>query len=76
MDQPRPDSFMNRYRSGQLSADAMEDFVEAWHTCDTTEPMNQFLGMSQAEYAAWVENPQAFFEAANHARPTKAEVAG
>lgn len=76
MDQPRPDSFMHRFRSGQLSADALEDFVEAWHTGDTTEPMSQFLGMSQAEYAAWVAHPQAFFEAANQARSTKAAVAG
>jgi hypothetical protein len=74
MDQPRPDSFMHRYCGGQLSADALEDFVEAWHAGDTTELMSQFLGMSQAEYAAWVANPQAFFEAANQSLPTKAAV--
>jgi hypothetical protein len=33
--------------------------IDAWHETDTTEPLNEWLGMSFDEYALYVERPQA-----------------
>lgn len=43
------------YRHGEYKAEDIDDFVDRWHMADTSESLPSFLGMTFAEYAAWVE---------------------
>jgi polyhydroxyalkanoate synthesis regulator phasin len=40
-------------------SDIIDDLVEVWHMCpaDSVPSLEQFLAMSEAEYAAWATNP-------------------
>jgi hypothetical protein len=40
--------------SGQVLADEIEDFVEAWHESDSNVGVYEFLGMTFEEYSLWV----------------------
>ncbi len=48
--------FLDLYRVGQVSADAIHDFIDAWHDGDESDPrpLAEFLGMSEDEYALWL----------------------
>ena len=35
----------------------IDDYVDEWHESDTDMELFEFLGMSQLEYAIWVEKP-------------------
>ena len=50
------EAFFDLFSRGQVSADAIDDFVEAWHTSGEEEdrPLSDFLGMTEDEYAVWV----------------------
>lgn len=52
-------SFMSLALSGEVLADEIEDFVEAWHNSDSTDEISEFLGMSFEEYSLWASNPEA-----------------
>lgn len=49
-------TFFSLYSEGQISADQIDDFVEAWHRSGNTETRSlpEYLGMSEDEYAVWV----------------------
>jgi hypothetical protein len=51
-------TFLDLCLSGDVVMDEIDEFVEAWHTDDRiNEPVHVFLGMSEEEYALWVEQP-------------------
>lgn len=51
-------TFIELCLSGDVVMDEIDDFVEVWHTDDAIEePIHQFLGMTEEEYALWVEQP-------------------
>lgn len=52
------ETFIQRYRAGEIAAEAIDDFIDQWHQDDSFAPLSVFLGMTTAEYAAWLENPQ------------------
>jgi hypothetical protein len=49
-------TFMDRYLAGELEPDAIDDFVEEWHTGKYTTSLAEFLGMSDDEYWRWVKD--------------------
>jgi hypothetical protein len=53
------DTFIHLVLSGQLPAEEIDDFVAAWHESEDPRPLPQALGLSEDEYAAWVEDPAA-----------------
>jgi hypothetical protein len=50
-------SFFRRYMSGEVGEDAIHDHIEAWHEGDYAEPLSAYLGLTDREYGAWVEDP-------------------
>jgi hypothetical protein len=54
----KPATFIDLCLSGDVVMDEIDDFVETWHTDESIdEPIDGFLGMTEEEYALWVEQP-------------------
>jgi hypothetical protein len=49
--------FMDLVSNGDVLMDEINDFVAEWHETETDESISEFLGMGQAEYDLWVEQP-------------------
>ena len=50
-------TFMGRCLSGTALVDEVDDYVDQWHEGDSQVSLKDYLGMSQFEYATWVEKP-------------------
>jgi hypothetical protein len=50
-------TFISLALHGDVLADEIEDFIEAWHTSDSDLEIHEYLGMSFAEYSLWVADP-------------------
>ena len=48
--------------TGLVRADEIDDFVDQWHASDSEESLPQFLGLTDEEYALWVEKPRTLQE--------------
>jgi hypothetical protein len=59
--QPKSVTFFDLYSQGQVTADQIDDFVEAWHESDDSEhrSLSQYLGMTDDEYAVWLASHRA-----------------
>ena len=51
-------SFFRRYMSGEVGEDAIHDHIDAWHKGDSAKPLSAYLGLTDCEYGAWVEDPR------------------
>jgi hypothetical protein len=49
-------TFMERYLTGEVDADAIDDFVEEWHKGEHAASLPEFLGLSDDEYWRWVKD--------------------
>ena len=52
-------TFVDLVLTGKAHQDDIEDFVDQWHDGDASCSLAEFLGMSDDEYALWVEKPSA-----------------
>ena len=52
-------NFLARLIEGSISATAIDDEIEKWHTGDYTDKLHTFLGMTWEEYALWAQDPKA-----------------
>jgi hypothetical protein len=52
-------TFLDLVLAGNAHQDDIEDFVDQWHEGDASCSLAAFLGMSEDEYALWVEKPSA-----------------
>ena len=50
-------TFLDLVLAGDARQDDIDDFVDRWHDGDASCPLAAFLGMSDDEYALWVEKP-------------------
>lgn len=59
--QPKTAPFLVLYRDGHVTAQQIDDFIEAWHDLDEFEqrPLAEFLGMTEDEYAVWMASRKA-----------------
>lgn len=49
--------FADRYLAGECGVDAIHDHIDAWHNGDGGHLLlHEYLGLSQYEYARWVES--------------------
>lgn len=48
-------TFVDRYRAGELSISAINDYVDMWHLGVSDKSLAGFLGLSKDQYQAWVE---------------------
>lgn len=51
-------SFVEAVLAGDATPDDVDDFVDAWHASAENIGLAEFLGMTDEEYARWVENPE------------------
>ncbi len=50
-------TFVDLCLDGKVDMAAIDDFVAQWHESDADITIEEFLGMTKEEYAAWVEEP-------------------
>ena len=48
--------FIDLALNGEVLADEIDDFVEAWHMSDSGEQLHDYLGMTWQEYSLWVSD--------------------
>ena len=58
-------TFVNLCLSGEAFAHEIDDFVDAWHDGNDPRTLSDFLGMTDEEYAIWVERPETLREILN-----------
>lgn len=51
-------SFMEMLKRDLVTWEDIDDFIEKWHTEDYDCSLHEFLGMTESQYALWVENPR------------------
>jgi hypothetical protein len=51
------ETFMAKFRRGEVSADQITDYIDAWHGDVSEMTLPMYLGMTVQEYGAWVEDP-------------------
>ncbi len=56
---PNLATFLDLCLRGECLPDEIDDYVDLWHTGDSTLPLSEFLGILPEEYALWVEMPSA-----------------
>jgi hypothetical protein len=52
-------TFVQKCLAGEAAFSDIDDFVDQWHESSTACPLHEFLGLTEAEYARWVERPEA-----------------
>jgi hypothetical protein len=53
------DTFVDLCLAGEAFAHEIDDFIDEWHEEDDPRELDEFLGMTEEEYAIWVERPEA-----------------
>lgn len=46
--------FYDLYKYNIVSLDMIEDYIEDWHTGDSCELINEYLGLTDQQYSKWV----------------------
>ena len=49
-------SFIQKCLRGEVLYTDIDDFVQQWHENETGMKLHEFLGMTEREYYAWVED--------------------
>ena len=55
-------NFIAKCLTGAARIDEIDDYADLWHESDSSESLAQFLGLTDEEYALWVEKPDALPE--------------
>ena len=50
-------TFVEAAITGQVTSEALDDYIGDWHDGTSTEPLHTYLGFSWEDYAHWVEKP-------------------
>lgn len=50
--------FMEMLKRKLVTWDDIDDFIYEWHAGNYDCSLHEFLGMSEQQYALWVENPR------------------
>ncbi len=66
-------TFLEKVFKGQARLAEIDDYVERWHGSDSSQSLPKFLGLTEREYARWVEDPKSLVKlvAAKRVTPTK-----
>ena len=57
MSDGRPNTFIDLCLTGKASINDVDDFVDAWHGGAANAGLRECLGMSEHEYALWINDP-------------------
>lgn len=58
MSDDRSKTFIDLCLSGEASMEDVDDFVDAWHDGAGKLSLREGLGMSEQEYARWINDPR------------------
>ena len=50
-------TFIELVREGKYTPGQIDDWVDAWHSSNTTASLHDSLGLTEEEYHRWVEEP-------------------
>uniref|UniRef100_Q07KR6 Uncharacterized protein n=1 Tax=Rhodopseudomonas palustris (strain BisA53) TaxID=316055 RepID=Q07KR6_RHOP5 len=50
-------SFIELCLAGNALIDEVDDFVDRWHSAPSATSLRDYLGMSEAEYSLWINDP-------------------
>jgi hypothetical protein len=53
------ETFVARCLAGTAAPSDIDDFVERWHSSESSRSLRQCLGFTADEYAIWVRQPRA-----------------
>lgn len=53
-------TFLQLAREGKVLPEAIDSYIDEWHSGKSTVPLHEFLGMSAGDYNRWVEDPSTF----------------
>lgn len=51
-------TFLEKVLKGQARLADIDDHVECWHGSDSSVSLPKYLGLTEREYACWVEDPE------------------
>jgi hypothetical protein len=52
-------TFLSKCLDGEACVSEIDDYIDAWHDGEGTRSLPEFLGLTDEEYAIWVEQPEA-----------------
>lgn len=61
MNSNEPSTFISQCLAGDATVDEIDSYVENWHSDKTKYKLAQYLGLSDSEYAIWVEKPESIY---------------
>jgi len=61
-------SFFQRYMSAELSAEDIDEHIDAWHEKPDGKEIFEFLGLTEEEYSLWLYDPDSLAEIAQARR--------
>ncbi len=47
--------FKERFLSGEIEFEEIDDYIVEWNNSDTTETLAKFLGLNGEEEAVWID---------------------
>jgi DNA-directed RNA polymerase specialized sigma subunit len=50
-------TFMEQYINGEVLAEDIDDFIDAWHRNPENKEIFEYLGMTMEEYSIWLRDP-------------------
>lgn len=68
----REASFIALAAAHRVELSAIDDYIEAWHDSASDESLPAYLGMSEAAYLQWLENPDVLTSIVERARQAAA----
>lgn len=48
--------FYELYKNKQITENEIDDYIEEWHNNDSEDTIYEYLGMTESEYALWIED--------------------
>ena len=51
-------TFVDDWKAGIAQPDQIDDYVDRWHTSNSTLSLAAFLGLTSDQYTRWLEKPE------------------
>lgn len=48
-------AFKEKYLTGEIEFEAIDDYIEVWNNSSTPETLARFLGLNEEEEDVWIE---------------------
>jgi hypothetical protein len=52
------ETFAEQFRQGKVTSDQIDDFIETWHNSEEDISLIDFLGITEDQYARWIEGAE------------------